>query len=135
MREFVDNIFFDDFLIAKEDVTERIEELVAERINLLHERLLNEIFGNALEEGNVQKMGRTSLIRVRIRNGKVQRRVKKSAVKGFTVRNGKLTRMSPKERRNRQMAAKRSKFKRKSKLKQAMRKRTISIRRRKALGL
>lgn len=134
MREFVNNIFLDDFLVAQEDVTERIEQLVAEKINQLQSRLEEEIFGS-IEEGNIQRMGRTKLIRVRIRKGKVQRRIKKSAVPGYTVRGGKIVRMTPLERRHRKMAARRAKFKRRSKLNQAMRKRNISIRRRKALGL
>ena len=114
------------FLVAKEDVTERIEQLVAEKISQLQETIF---------EANIQKMGRTKLIRVRIRKGKVQRRIKKSAVPGYTVRGGRLIRMTPMERRHRKMAARRAKFKRKSKLRQAMRKRTVSIRKRKALGV
>ena len=134
MKHFVENIFLDDFLVAQEDITERIEQLVAEKINQLQERLEEDIFGS-LDEGNIQRMGRTKLIRVRIRKGKVQRRIKKSAVPGYTVRSGKIVRMSPLERRHRKMAAKRSKFKRKSKIRQAMRKRSVSIRKRKAMGL
>ena len=134
MKHFVENIFLDDFLVAQEDVTERIEQLVAEKINQLQTRLEEELFGS-LDEGNIQRMGRMKLIRVRIRKGKVQRRIKKSSQQGYTVRSGKLVRMTPLERRHRKMAARRSKFKRKSKLRQAMRKRSISIRKRKAMGL
>mgnify|MGYP003350351670 CR=1 FL=1 len=134
MKHFVENIFLDDFLVAQEDVTERIEQLVAEKINQLQTRLEEELFGS-LDEGNIQRMGRMKLIRVRIRKGKVQRRIKKSAVPGYTVRGGRLIRMTPMERRHRKMAARRAKFKRKSKLRQAMRKRTVSIRKRKALGV
>ena len=126
MKHFVENIFLDDYLVAQEDVIERIEQLVAEKINQLAENIF---------EGNIQRQGRTKLIRVRIRKGKVQRRIKKSAVAGYTVRSGKLIRMTPLERRHRKMAARRAKFKRRSKLRQAMRKRAISIRRRKALGV
>ena len=134
MKHFVENIFLDEFLVAQEDVQERIEQLVAEKINQLQVYLEEEIFG-CLDEGNIQKMGRTKLIRVRIRKGKVQRRIKKSAVKGYTVRDGRIVRMTPMERRHRKMAARRAKFKRKSKMSQAMRKRAVSIRKRKALGV
>ena len=134
MKHFVENIFLDEFLVAQEDVQERIEQLVAEKINQLKTRLEEELF-DILDEGNIQKMGRTKLIRIRIRKGKVQRRIKKSAVQGYTVRNGKLVRMTPLERRHRKVAAKRSKFKRKSKMKQAMRKRNVALRKRKAMGL
>ena len=126
MKHFVENIFLGDFLVAQEDVVERIEQLVADKINQLRENIF---------EANIQRMGRTKLIRVRIRKGKVQRRIKKSAVPGYTVRGGRLIRMTPMERRHRKMAARRAKFKRKSKLRQAMRKRTVSIRKRKALGV
>ena len=126
MKHFVENIFLDDYLVAQEDVIERIEQLVAEKINQLAENIF---------EGNIQRQGRTKLIRVRIRKGKVQRRIKKSAVKGYTVRDGRIVRMTPMERRHRKMAARRAKFKRKSKMNQAMRKRAVSIRKRKALGV
>ena len=126
MKHFVENIFLGDFLVAQEDVVERIEQLVADKINQLRENIF---------EANIQRMGRTKLIRVRIRKGKVQRRIKKSAVKGYTVRDGRIVRMTPMERRHRKMAARRAKFKRKSKMSQAMRKRAVSIRKRKALGV
>lgn len=84
---------------------------------------------------SVLKMGRTKIIRVRVRKGKIQRRKKFSAVKGWTIRGGKLTRMSPAERRHRKMAARRSKFKRRAKLRQSLRKRRMSLRKRRAMGI
>ena len=126
MKHFVENIFLGDYLVAQEDIVERIEQIVADKLSSLQETIL---------EGNIQRMGRTKLIRVRIRKGKVQRRIKKSAVKGYTVRDGRIVRMTPMERRHRKMAARRAKFKRKSKMNQAMRKRAVSIRKRKALGV
>ena len=130
MRDFIDCLFYGDLAEAKEALVDRIEELVAEKLEQVEVEIVDE-----LDEGNIQKMGRTKLIRVRFRKGKIQRRVKKSAVPGFTIRGGKLTRMMPQERRNRKMAARRSKFKRKSKLRQSLRKRQISLRKRKAMGL
>lgn len=130
MRDFIDCLFYGDISEAKEALVDRIEELIAEKLEQVEVEIVDE-----LDEGNIQKMGRTKLIRVRFRGGKVQRRVKKSAVPGFTIRGGKLTRMSPQERRHRKMAARRSKFKRRSKLRQSLRKRQISLRRRKAMGL
>jgi hypothetical protein len=118
-------------MVAQEDITERIEQLVSEKIVKLQE----EVFESLLHEGNIQRQGRTKLIRVRIRKGKVQRRIKKSAVSGYTVRGGKLVRMTPMERRHRKMGARRAKFKRKSELKQSMRRRSISIRKREAMGV
>ena len=124
-------------------MNQRIQDLVNERLNQVKLRITAEMYDDfeieveeeELSEANVQKMGRTKLIRVRFRAGKVQRRVKKSAVPGFTIRGGKLVRMLPQERRRRKMAARRSKFKRRSKLRQALRKRTMTLRKRKAMGL
>jgi hypothetical protein len=130
MRDFIDCLFYGDLAEAKEALVDRIEELIAEKLEQVEVEIVDE-----LDEGNIQKMGRTQLVRVRFRKGKIQRRVKKSAVPGFTIRGGKLTRMLPQERRNRKLAARRSKFKRRSKLRQSLRKRQISLRKRKAMGL
>jgi hypothetical protein len=97
-------------------------------------RLTAEMY-DVVIEGNVLRMGRTKMVKVRIRKGKVQRRRKVSAIKGYTIRGGKLTRMTPMERRHRKMGAKRSKFKRRAKLRQSLRKRRMSLRKRSAMGL
>lgn len=78
---------------------------------------------------------RVKIIKARIRGGKIQRRKKVSNVPGMTIRGGKLTRMSPAERRRRKMGQRRGKIKRKAKMNRAMMKRQRSIRKRKALGL
>ena len=143
MRDFVFKLLQDKIVEAKEVLNQRIQDLVNERLNQVKLRITAEMYDDfeieveeeKLSEANVQKMGRTKLIRVRFRAGKVQRRVKKSAVPGFTIRGGKLVRMLPQERRRRKMAARRSKFKRRSKLRQALRKRTMTLRKRKAMGL
>ena len=140
MENFVSKLLQNKIVEAKEVLNQRIHDLVNERVNQIKMRLAAEMYGEDVEfeevnEGNIQRMGRTKLIRVRFRAGKVQRRVKKSAVPGFTIRGGKLVRMLPQERRRRKMAARRSKFKRRSKLRQALRKRTMTLRKRKAMGL
>lgn len=142
MKDFVSKLLNSKIVEAKEILVQRLQSLVNERVNQVKIRLAAEMYGDVefelqedLTEGNIQKMGRTKLIRVRFRKGKVQRRVKKSAVPGFTIRGGRLVRMSPQERRHRKMAARRSKFKRRSKLRQALRKRQMSLRKRKAMGL
>jgi len=84
---------------------------------------------------NVVKQGRAKIIRARVRGGKVQRRKKLSAVKGFTIRGGKLVRMSPAERRKRKMGARRAKIKAKGKRARALMKRKRSLRKRAAIGL
>jgi hypothetical protein len=140
MENFVSRLLQNKIVEAKEILNQRIQDLVNEKVNQIKLRLAAEMYDDfeveeELDEANVQRMGRTKLIRVRFRAGKVQRRVKKSAVPGFTIRGGKLIRMSPQERRHRKMAARRSKFKRRSKLKQALRKRTMTLRKRKAMGI
>jgi hypothetical protein len=147
MKVFVSNILSNNLLEAKKDLNEIIETLFYEKLEQMKKEVAEEMFGevgvevilDTLDEGNkmsnVQKMGRTKLIKVRIRKGKIQRRKKFSSVKGYTIRSGKLTRMMPAELRHRKVASKRSKFKRSSKLKLTLRKRKISLRKRRAMGL
>lgn len=91
------------------------------------------------EARNVVRMGRTKLIRARVRTIKgkvtVQRRKKFSAVKGYTIRGGKVTRMTSSERLKRRISQRKAKIKRRAKAARAMIKRKRSLRRRKALGL
>jgi hypothetical protein len=77
---------------------------------------------------------RTKIVRVRIRNGKVQRRKKVSNVKGYTIRGGRLQRISTQERMNRKRGARRGKIKRRAKLARSLMKRARSLRRLKSLG-
>lgn len=123
---------------AKELMEERLEEIANQKLDDLKKEIAKEEYENMgveLDEANIQKMGRTKLIRVRIRKGKVQRRKKLSAVPGYTIRGGKMVRMTYQERRRRKMGARRAKIKRKGKLSQILRKRKMSLRKRKAMGL
>ncbi len=88
-----------------------------------------------IAEANVQKMGRKKLVRARVRGGKVQRRKMVSAVKGYTIRGGKLVRMPATERLKRKISARKAKMKRRAKLARALIKRKRSLRKRAALGL
>lgn len=138
MKDFIDALLSNNLIEAKKILDERLDELADDALTLVKEDMASDIFDidlDELEEGNILRTGRTKIIRVRIRGGKVQRRKKLSAVKGYTTRGGKIVRMSPIERRNRRMAARRSKFKRRAKLRQALRKRKMSLRRRSAMGL
>lgn len=96
---------------------------------------LLDVVKEVIAEANVQKMGRVKIIRARVRGGKVQRRKKLSAVKGYTIRGGRVVRMSPAERRRRKLAARRAKVKRRAKMARTLIKRQRSLRKRKALGL
>lgn len=149
MRSYIDNILSGNLVVAKEELAKRLSSMVQEKMHHYKVELVGEMFVEEdndesddlwedveeLDEGNIQKMGRTKLVRVRIRNGKVQRRTKLSSVKGYTIRGGKMVRMTALERRHRKMAARKSRYKRRAKLSQTLRKRKISLRRRKAMGV
>lgn len=140
MKKFISNLQSNNLTEATVIIESRLKELLEQKLQQLKSRVAAEMYEDydtelELVEGNITKMGRTKLVRVRIRGGKIQRRKKLSAVPGYTTRGGKLVRMSPTERRHRKMAARRSKFKRRAKLRQALRKRKMSLRKRQAMGL
>ncbi len=123
---------------ARELIESRLVEIANQKISELKKKIAAEQYekmGVELDEANIQKMGRTKLIRVRIRAGKVQRRRKVSSVPGYTFRGGKMVRMSASERRKRKLGARKAKFKRRSKMSQILRKRRMSLRKRKAMGV
>jgi hypothetical protein len=125
-----------DLTEARKLIDERIKELFEQKLEIIKQRIVVEESEKlGLTEANVQKMGRTKLVRIRIRAGKVQRRKKFSSVPGYTIRGGKVVRMSSQERRHRKMGARRAKIKLRSKKNQILRKRKISLRKRKAMGV
>lgn len=90
-----------------------------------------------MEEEEVEQLDeapRVGIVKLRIRGGKIQRRKKVSNVPGMTLRGGKLTRMSPAERRKRKLGAKIAARKTKSKRSQILRKRKMSLMKRQRLG-
>lgn len=97
--------------------------------------IISQIVREVIAEANVQKMGRKKLIRARVRGGKIQRRKIVSGVKGYTIRGGKMIRMSASERLRRKMGARKAKIKNKAKRARALIQRKRSLRRRKSLGL
>jgi len=97
--------------------------------------IVSQVVREIIAEANVQKMGRKKIIRARVRGGKVQRRKVVSAVKGYTIRSGKLIRMSTAESRRRKLGQRKGKLKRKAKLARALIKRKRSLIKRKSLGL
>jgi hypothetical protein len=141
MMSIVSSIINSRYSDAKKLLEARIEEIFYEKLEEIKERLVDEIYGDyeeSLDESilhNIQKIGRTKLIKIRIRGGKVQRRKKLSAAKGYTIRNGRMVRMSTTELRNRRMGARRAKIKRRSKMNQILRKRKVSLRKRRNIGL
>jgi hypothetical protein len=133
MKDIVEKILSNKLIDAQSLLEDKIYAILEDKLTEIKARMALEMFD--LDEGNIQKMGRTKLVKIRIRGGKVQRRKKVSGIKGYTMRGGRMIRMSAQERRNRKVAARRSKFKRRAKLGQALRKRKMSLRRRGSLGL
>lgn len=78
---------------------------------------------------------RVSIVKARIRGGKIQRRQRVSNVPGMTLRGGTLTRMSPAERRRRKLGAIKAAKKSKLKKAQTLRKRKMSLMKRQRLGI
>lgn len=83
----------------------------------------------------LDEAARVKIVKVRIRGGKIQRRKRVSAVGGYTMRGGKLTRMSPAERRARRLGQRRGKLKRRAKMALTKIKRKRSLIKRQRLGL
>ena len=81
-----------------------------------------------LDEANLQKVNR-------IRGGKVQRRKLISTRPGYRVQSGKLIRMSSIERRKRHLAQVKAARKRKPMIARILRKRAVSLTRRKSAGI
>lgn len=137
MNDFVSKLLSENLIEAKNILNETLKEIIKEKLNQVKLRISAEMYESIdLDEAkNVTKQGRTKTIRVRIRNGKVQRRKKMSAIKGYTIRGGKLVRMSAAERRHRKAGARKAKNKRRAKLRQALRKRRMSLKKRKAMGI
>jgi hypothetical protein len=128
MNDIIENILAENFLKAKEIFNIEMDKLVEDKLNQLYQSMSNEMF----ESHNVQKLGRIRLVRARVRQGKIQRRKKLSNVPGYTIRQGHMVRMSSQERQHRKLAARRSKPQRKAHLRQALIKRRISLRKRRA---
>ena len=149
MRVFIESLLLGDLVESKEILNAKLKDLVENSLNQVKMRLAEDVYGDygvdasieveeideAVKRGNVQRMGRTKLVKVRIRGGKIQRRKKLSATKGYTTRGGKLVRMSATEIRHRKTAARMAKFKRRAKLQTSLRKRQRSLRKRHAMGL
>jgi hypothetical protein len=132
----VDSFLSGNLTEARKLIDERIKELFEQKLEIIKQRIVvEEAEKLGLDEANILKMGRTKLVRMRIRAGKIQRRKKFSSVPGYTIRGGKVVRMSAQERRHRKMGARRAKIKLRSKKNQILRKRKISLRKRKAMGI
>ena len=100
MNQFISKLLANKLAEARDEFEERIQELFHEKLDSLKEEIALSMFGEGIKDSDTLKMGRTKLVRVRIRKGKLQRGRKFSTVKGFTYRGGKMTRIMPSEHRN-----------------------------------
>jgi hypothetical protein len=150
---FVDLILQNKLDEAKELIFARLDEIASVRmeeakpyiVDAMYEEI--EVDEEVLEEAakkrnpNIQKMGRITKIRRRIRRNKkgriiVQRNVKKSGLKGYRISGSTVKRIPATVRLRKARLLKRSwKTTRKSKLRRTLLKRKMSMRRRKAMGL
>lgn len=142
----IDLIATNKFSEAKDLVYERINVIVAKRIEEQKKALPEIVFEEVIEEAvrrtpNVVRMGRIKKIRRRIRRNKkgkivVQRNVKRSAVKGYRISGNSVKRIPAIQRIQKTRKLKRYwKTKGKARLKRTLFKRQQSMRRRKSMGI
>lgn len=110
----------------KESLFEKISNKFQEQLEQVIQELREYVSDEAITEQRFK-------ITNRIRGGKIQRRKKISTTKGYRFQDGKLVRMSSREKMNRKRSQRIGAIKRKSKTAGALRKRKISIRKRGAL--
>jgi hypothetical protein len=144
MKEIVNLVLEGKLIEAKEKLEQFINQkikakLFEKKLSLVYEMYDELDCDLSIEElneaKNSQKAGRVKVVRVRVRGGKMQTRKKFSAIKGYTIRGGKMVRMSSQEQQKRRLGAVKSRYKRRAKLQQALRKRQRSIGKRKAMGI
>jgi hypothetical protein len=110
------------------------QEVASGKSDLPKKQTVNDTEKGDLKEEELDE-ARISIVRARVRGGKIQRRKKVSNVPGMTLRGGTLKRMSAAERRRRKMGARKGKAKRRAKLSRSLMKRKRSLQKRKSLGL
>jgi len=141
---FVDLIARNKLVEAKSFIFERLEQMVATRLQAEKVSVAADIYEwieEELDEANVMRMGRITKIRRRIRrNAKgrivVQKNVRKSAIKGYRLTGNRIVRIPTIQRLQKSRKLKRYwKTKGKAKLRRTLMKRSISLRRRKSMGI
>ena len=130
-HEIIEHIIKGNLEEAKSLIFEQLANNIAKKLASRRRIIGTQFF----KEANVMKMGRTKLIRRRIRQGKVQKNIKKSAVKGYTLKAGKLRRITAIQRVHMSRTQKRAARKRKTHIRTTVRKRARSILRRKTMGI
>jgi hypothetical protein len=141
---FVELIARNELVEAKSFIFERLEQMVATRLQAEKVSVADDIYEwveEELDEANVMRMGRITKVRRRIRrNAKgrivVQKNVRKSAIKGYRLSGNRVVRIPTIQRLQKSRKLKRYwKTKGKAKLRRTLMKRSMSLRRRKSMGI
>ena len=147
---FVDHIIQSKLDEAREAIFARLDELVAQKLEeakpFVVDAIFEEVEWEDLDEAtkrnpNIQKMGRVTKIRKRIRRNKkgrivVQRNVRKSGIKGYRLSGSTVRKIPATVRIAKARKLKRSwKTTRRAKLRRTLMKRKMSMRRRSSIGL
>lgn len=114
--------------IMNKDVLKLKESLFTELDRLAYETIQEFYY----DQDEVIEENRFKFVN-RVRNGKIQRRHKVSNQEGYRFQDGKLVRMSPREKLNRKRAQRRGAIKRRAKVARSLRRRKISLHKRGAL--
>lgn len=116
-------------------VNDNLKNILNEKKLSLLESVKRKINDTIFNEANTLYQGRTKLIRRRIRKGKVQRNIRRSSVKGFMYRSGKLVRIPVLQKIKMKRSARRAARIRKAHMQIIIRKRQRSLMRRKSMGI
>lgn len=121
---------------AEEDEADEEDKEDVKEEQSPHDTRMGRLKNEVLEEDDEDlSEARINIVKARIRGGKIQRRKRVSNVPGMTLRGGKLTRMSPTERRKRKLGARKAARKSRGKKSQMLRKRKLSLMKRSRLGV
>lgn len=141
---FIELIAENKLVEAKSFIFERLEQIIAKRLEEEKVAVANNIYEwveEELDEANVMRTGRITRIRRRIRrNAKgrivVQKNVRKSAIKGYRLSGNRVVRIPTIQRLQKSRKLKRYwKTKGRAKLRRTLMKRNMSLRRRKSMGI
>jgi hypothetical protein len=141
---FIESIIKGRILEAKFELTERLNQIVAKKLEEAKKYVASDLleeFEEVLDEANIVKMGRVLRIRRRIRRNEkgkivVQRNRRKSAIKGYRLSGNTIKRIPATARISKARKLKRYwKTKGRAKLKRTLLKRKMSLRRRKSMGI
>jgi len=123
----VKHITSNNLVEAKQEIDDLLFEMAQQK--LVEVRKMISVSDWVIEEG------RFKIVRAKVRNGKILRRHKEAAMDGFTMRGGKVTKMSPTERRKRRLSQRKGARKRKAKRVQTRVNTKKALRKRRSMGI